>query len=143
MADIFVRALRLVPPDSHQAGQLLPGYLRILIQFQGQSEKGLEVLNQALAIARREQDTALELETLENAAQAFRSQLNIQKILEYALPARELARQLNEIGSEEHATREAARALLMAGDLAGARPLTTTCLALAEQLRDRPRLANS
>ena len=143
LSGISARALELVPPDSHHAGQLLPGYLRILVQYQGQLERGLEVLDQALAIARREQDTALEMATLEIAAHAFFFQLHIQKALEYSLPVRELARQLNELGSEEHASWVAARALLMTGDLAGAGPLARTSLALAEQLRDRPRLAHA
>ncbi len=142
-ADILIRALELVPADSHQAGQLLPRYMWTLLRSPGGFERGQEVIDQALAIARRDQDTALEMETLENAADAFMFQLNIQKALEYGVPALELARQLDEIVSEEHISWVTARALLMAGDLAGARHFTTTCLSLAERLQGRPRLAHA
>ena len=61
---LVARALKVAPPDSHQAGRILPYYGRSLVLEQGNYEEAREAFNHALAIARREEDVSLELNTL-------------------------------------------------------------------------------
>jgi tetratricopeptide (TPR) repeat protein len=65
-ARLIDRALALVPPDSHAAGRLLSQRIRILGVYEGNYPAAREAAQRALAIARREQDEALELWTLAN-----------------------------------------------------------------------------
>ncbi|MCH8195871.1 MAG: transketolase, partial [Chloroflexi bacterium] len=58
------RALELIPPDSIEAGHLLARQGEVLGQEEGDYVGAQEFFERALAIARRERDVALEMETL-------------------------------------------------------------------------------
>lgn len=143
MSDVLLRAVELAPPDSEQGAPLLPRYLRQLFQSEENHDRALEALDQALAIAHRDQDADLEMKTLEYAGHGSLFQLKYQEAVKHSLQASKLARQLNDMASEEHASWVAARALLLSGDLERARPLVQSGLALAEQLRFRFQLAHA
>lgn len=68
IAQLMARALTLVPPDSHDAGRILSRYGGILGAAEGDYEGAQNALEQAEAIARREGDVLLELQTLTNAS---------------------------------------------------------------------------
>ena len=66
-AELMVRALALVPPDSHEAGRLLSRYGGIL-GAADDYEGAQEALARAIAIARREGDLPLEVHPADNSA---------------------------------------------------------------------------
>ena len=57
IAPLLARALEMVPPDSYEAGRLLPWHGRLLNILQGNYEGAREALDRALAIAQREVGT--------------------------------------------------------------------------------------
>ena len=64
VTDLMVRALALVPPDSHEAGRLLSRYGGILGAAESDYEGAQQAIGRAIAIARREGDLPLEVQTL-------------------------------------------------------------------------------
>ncbi|MEK7817178.1 MAG: hypothetical protein AAB281_02880, partial [Actinomycetota bacterium] len=140
-ARLVVRALDLVPPDSHAAGRLLSqyGYCYgyILGMEQDDYARALEAFRQALAIARREGDVAMEAGTLANAAYVDNHQFRHAEGLEKSLRAIELARRIEDPRTEVAARCWACEALAVTGNLEGARQHAAAALPLAERLRDR------
>ena len=67
-AEMLARALTLVPEDSHEAGRLLSRYGGVLGSAVADYEGAQQALEQAITIARREEDVALEVQTLNYAA---------------------------------------------------------------------------
>ncbi|MCI0439541.1 MAG: LuxR C-terminal-related transcriptional regulator, partial [Chloroflexi bacterium] len=100
MADVIERALTLVPPDSHEAGQLLSNYSYALGTATKDYDRVREAVNRAIVIARREGDLVLEMRTLANAANVEGWQLHPQESLDYALQAVELSRHVIDLRSE-------------------------------------------
>ena len=137
MAQIISRALVLVPPDSHTAGRLLSHYVWVIGSEEGDDNAAQEALGQALAIAQREGDTALESRTLASACSLDVLQLRTEECLVKALRAIELAPGADAPQAEVAARYYAAQCLLMIGDLEEARRQATAALAPAERLRDR------
>ena len=83
MPQLLTEGLKLVSFDSHQAGRLLARYGLSLIRGLGSFETAIEALGQALAIAQRENDTALEMTVLTSMAHAhWVMNLNPQESLE-------------------------------------------------------------
>ena len=67
-AEMLARALTLVPEDSHEAGRLLSRYGGVLGSAVADYEGAQQALEQAITIARREEDVSLEVQTLNYAA---------------------------------------------------------------------------
>ena len=137
---LVTRALTLVPIDSPEAGRLLCQYGNNLYYQIGDYEGAMEALSQALAIARREGDAALEMRTLVAAGHAEASHLHFQASLAYDLQAIELSRRVDEPFEEAHARQEVASVLHRTGDLEGARRHAAAMLEVAERLRHRTRM---
>ena len=64
ITELLERALTLVPADSHEAGRLLSRYGGILGIAEGDYEGAQQALRRAIAIAKREGDVQLEVQTL-------------------------------------------------------------------------------
>ncbi len=137
VTQLLARALELVAPDSHRAGNLFSRYGEYLQAEMGDYEKAQHAFNQALAIAQREGDIGLEMRTLVNAARADTYQGRFQESIEKARRAIELSSLVNEPYAELEAHRTTARCLNAVADLGGARQHTEALLPLAERLRDR------
>jgi len=81
-ARLMERALTLVPDDSHEAGWLLSRYGGILGAAEGDYEGAQKALGQAIAIAKREGDVPLELQTLTNACDVSGRNLRWQECID-------------------------------------------------------------
>ena len=81
----------MVPPDSHQAGRLLSTYGQIVGLWGGDYAAAMEALGQALAIARREGDVALEMRTLAESSNVNAFHHRFPECLEDNLKAIELS----------------------------------------------------
>ena len=91
-----------------------------------------------MAIARQNQDTALELRILANAAHVDLFNVNFHENLEKAYRAIDLTYSVNDLGfEEEHARRYATMSLLATGDLERGLQQAKATLAIAEQLHQR------
>jgi ATP/maltotriose-dependent transcriptional regulator MalT len=84
-AELMVRALALVPSDSYEAGRLLSRYGGILGLAQSDYEGAQQALGRALAIARREGDLALEVQTLTYASDVSGQHIQWQESVNYGL----------------------------------------------------------
>ncbi len=89
VAELIARALDLVPADSHEAGRLLSRYGGILraLDYEGAQH----ALERGIAIARREGDVPLEVQTLTYAAIVHGQHLHWQDSVDHGLRAIELA----------------------------------------------------
>jgi DNA-binding CsgD family transcriptional regulator/Tfp pilus assembly protein PilF len=138
---LVARALDLVPRDSPEAGSLLAQYGLILGMENGDYNGAQQAFGQALAIAQREQDLALEMRTLASASDVDYYHLHYQESLEKSLSAIKLSQSIDDPVSLAGAYLSATHCLDRSGDLAGARRYGAAMLAVAEKLRDRNRLA--
>ena len=137
MAQLIARAVELVPPDSHAAGRLLSHYVRVIGSEEGDYSAAHEAQERALAIAKREGDMALEMQTLASACSLDILHLHPEKGLEKALRAIELARHIDAPHAELAARYYAALSLLSMGNPEEARQHATAMLATSDRLRDR------
>ncbi|MFQ6030139.1 MAG: helix-turn-helix transcriptional regulator, partial [Dehalococcoidia bacterium] len=137
------RALDLVPPDSHQAGRLLVRHAWNLGLSQNNYSVAQEALDQALVIAERENDSALQLRALVIAGELDNSHCQWSKALERNQKAIELARQLNDPFGELRAYHHAASAMMAMGALEPAHRNSTVIRELAERLDDSFLLATA
>ena len=136
-SDLMRRALDLVPPNSRESARLLSRYGRVLGVQEGKYEEAAEVLGQALAIARRENDPETAMRTLTAAASVDVFDLQWQQGLEKCQQAIELASHVDDPYSESTAHAWAARALYVMGRLDEGKSHANANLSLAERLRDR------
>jgi tetratricopeptide (TPR) repeat protein len=143
VAGFIPRALKLVPPDSLAAGRLLYSYGHELGRVEGDYENAQAAFAQALAIARREGDLALEVRTLAAAADVDFYHLRFQEGLERARRAIALAGRLGDQQAAWLAHLDAARILTLTGEVGGAQQHAAAALELAERLRGRFRLTLS
>ncbi|MFQ6029367.1 MAG: LuxR C-terminal-related transcriptional regulator, partial [Dehalococcoidia bacterium] len=135
------RALTLVPPDSHEAGRLLSRHGLLLNLEQGDYAGAQKAFERALVIARRENDLALEMRTLANAADADWYQIHPQEVLQKSLRAIELAQRVQDPHTEIFSRFLAMYTSTAMGDLAGASEHCLNMLTQAERARDRGFLA--
>lgn len=136
MAQLLTEALKLVPPDSHRSGQLLARYGASIQNLDFEST--VEVFNNALTIARRVNDRALELTVLNGlAASQWMMQLNPRASLENSLRAVDLSLGVSKIPLDFIGHYWATVALIAVGDLEGARPHAGAHLAMEEKRGDR------
>ena len=141
---LLAEALKLAPPDSHQAGRLMARYAAALSSEFGDYEGVIKTLGQALAIAQRESDAALEMNVLTTMANTQFWYLRYQESLENSLRAIELGRTLSQLpGGEFNADWYAERALIPLGNVEGAWAHAASYLANAERYRDRFHLARA
>jgi DNA-binding CsgD family transcriptional regulator len=143
VAGFIPRALKLVPPDSLAAGRLLCSYGVELGRVEGDYENAQAAFAQALAIARREGDPALEVRTLATAADVDFFHLRLQEGLEKARRAIALAGRLGDQQAAWQAHWDAARTLTITGEAGGAQQHAAAALELAERRRGRYQLAMS
>jgi tetratricopeptide (TPR) repeat protein len=136
-ARLVARALALVESDSHAAGRLLSRYARIVAIEEGDYRAATEACDHALAIARREGDIRLEIQTLGNGAEADLNYLRWQDGLVKCLRGIDLASRADAMQAEMLARFFASIILWLLGDLARASEQASALLARAEQLRDR------
>ena len=134
IAQLFARALELVPPDSLQAGRLLSNYGWKLSLEEGDHQSAQENFSRALNIARREGDGELELEVLANAAEAGSYRGYFQEALENGLRAIELSRKVDNPRAEISARFWVVVTLSIAGDLNRASLVADEMLSSAERL---------
>jgi tetratricopeptide (TPR) repeat protein len=143
VAGFIPRALKLVPPDSLAAGRLLCSYGGELGRVEGDYENARAAFAQALAIARREGDPALEVRTLATAANVDFLHLRFQECLEKARRAIALAGPMGDQQAAWLAHLNAARILTWTGEVGGAQQHAAAALELAERLQGRYQLAFS
>jgi DNA-binding CsgD family transcriptional regulator len=133
---LIARALALIPLESHQAGRLLTRYGTALGVEEVDYTRATEALQQAVTIARREQDNILELWALTYGAVVDAYHLQWSETLHKDRQAAQLARQIDEPLAEVWARYWAAHASHVLGDLPGAIHEAAVGLAVAERLRD-------
>ena len=134
---LIARALALVDPDSPRAGRLLSRYGRLMGLEEGDYDGAQEAFDKALAIARREDDPALEMSTLADAANVDLIHLRFQDSLEKSMRAIELAGRTDDPYAQVLARYTAVLDNLQLGCLEVARQQASDLLAPAEGLRDR------
>jgi len=141
VAGLLARALALVPPDSHQAGRLLSRYARVLAMEEGDDEGSRKAFDHAMAIARQEGDTVLEMRTLAVGAETDVNYLRRHNALEKALRALGLARDADDPMGELTARFFAVLALRETGNPQEAERHASALLHVAERVKDRTRTA--
>ena len=144
VAQLLAEGLKLVPSDSHQAGRLLARFGATSTSGLGNFKTAMEALDQALAIAKRENDTALESTILNNMASAhWMMRLNPQMTLDASLRAIELDRPGSQIQLDHQAHWGSVIALIALGDLEGAWPHAAAHLAIADKSGVRFRIGQA
>jgi hypothetical protein len=136
------RALELVPPDSIDAGRLHCAYVRVLGVEELDYDGAQAAAGRAIAIARRENDLALELKTTIQAAYVEVYHLRWQPALEQSLKSIELVKLSDDPWAEASARFLAAMSLLALGELEEAERHAAAGLDPAERVNDRTRLEN-
>jgi DNA-binding CsgD family transcriptional regulator len=134
---LIASALALVPPESHAAGRLLSRYGRVLGIEEGDYEGAREAFAHALAIAQREGNVALEMQTLADAANVDMLHSRYQESLEKGMRAIELAHHVDDPRADALARYTTVLVQLALGDLARMRLQASALLTIAERLRDR------
>jgi DNA-binding CsgD family transcriptional regulator len=142
MTEFRRRALSLVPSGSQDAGRLLAVY-GMSVGRTADYEEAKQAFVQALAIARRERDTALEVRTLANAAQVNGFHLRWQECLDHSLQAIKLSGQVDDLTSKLWAHIRAGNSLIQFGKPGEAQQHADAIQVLAEKLRDPVWLARA
>jgi hypothetical protein len=104
---------------------------------EGTYQTAAEACVRALAIARREADISLEIQTLGNGAECDLNYLRWSEGLAKCLRAIDLAQRTDTVGAEVLARLFASIILWLQGELKRAAEQASALLARAEQLRDR------
>ena len=144
IAPLLARALELVPPDSYEAGRLLPWHGRLLNVLHGDYDGAQEALDRAFAIAQRQGDAALQLRALAFAADVEGYHLHYQQSLEKALQAIELTDHADHPLAETFAHIWAGGSMAAIGhDRERVRHHAAASLAASERLHDRVWLPTS
>ncbi|MCH8061051.1 MAG: protein kinase [Chloroflexi bacterium] len=143
MADVIARAVELAPPDSLQAGRVLCNHGYALGFTRDGYEPAQQAYEQALAIARRLGDTALEMRTLANSGSTDGQHFRWQECLDRSLRAIGLAGLVDDRYAKIRAHLWAAMSLLVKGEPDRARAYDAELVKTAEALRDRLWLVRS
>ena len=133
IAELIARALTLVPADSHEPGRLLSRYGGIIGAAESDYEGAQQALGRAVAIARREGDVPLEVQTLTYAANVDGQHHHWRKSVASGLRAIELATGDENTFSEVDSRYWAAMGLLYMGDLDAVRSHALVLRDLAER----------
>ena len=140
---LISRALELAGPDSHRSGRLWGRYIRAAALERGDYEQANDAYLRAIEIARRERDTALEVQASADAGSVDGYYLELAQGLEKCLRAIDLAAHVRRPDLESTALNWAATILLVTGRPVRARHYAEACLANAEKLRDDYRIAGA
>ena len=136
VSSLLVRALELVPPDSHEAGRLLSQH-GLDVAMQGDYEGAQEALARALAIAEREGDVALEMWTLARTGHVELYYMRMEDCVEKDARALELNSRIEDPNVDAFARMCFVGSLACIGDSGAARAHLDTMLAMAEKARYR------
>jgi eukaryotic-like serine/threonine-protein kinase len=142
-AELIAHALRLVSPDSHEAGRLLAPHGWLCGTIDADHVAAHEAFQRALAIAERYDDPALERGTLARAAFVDAFHLRWQDCLAEGLRSIALAQEAGDLHSELFASRPVAWAFTAMGEREHARTHLRSAFALAAKLRERWLLASA
>ena len=137
MSDVMPRALDLVDPDSHDAGNILANYGYALGATGDGLDSGLAALERALAISKHENDKVLEARTQANMANVYGFHLHWEECLNAGSRAIELCMALDDFQSEMRARIWVFTAFIANGDPEQASFHSEHMLELAERRRDR------
>ena len=137
MSDLIPRALPLVAPGSRDAGYVLANYGFALGLSMDGYETSREELEEALNIARREGDRALEMRTLANMANIAGFHLRWSVCLEAALQALEFSADTADQRERLRPLLWATGALRARGDSDKASVYAEHMMSIAEEVRDR------
>ena len=137
MSDVMPRALDLVDPDSHDAGNILANYGYALGATGDGLDSGLAALERALAISKHENDKVLEARTQANMANVYGFHLHWEECLNAGSRAIELCMALDDFQSEMRARIWVATVFIANGDPEQASFHSEHMLELAERRRDR------
>ena len=137
MREAIARAIQIVPPNSIQLGHILANHGYHLGMNLVGYDAAQEAFNQALAIARDNNDKALEMRVLANSGNIDGFHLRWQTCLAKSLQALELAPGVDDSYSKIRAHQQAYLALLSAnGDIERASAHAVEIRSTAERLRD-------
>ncbi|MFQ6029082.1 MAG: AAA family ATPase [Dehalococcoidia bacterium] len=137
MTERLGRALTMVPPNSPRAGQLLSNYGYALGVGTNDYRDAREALDAALLIARREEDSSLEMRILANGANVEGLHFHWPSSLDSGIQAIGLSDQVDDVRSALLARLWAGHSLLAIGDLEKALQQAHAVLPLAEKMHDR------
>ena len=137
------RALELVPPDSLEAGHLLSSQGLSLFRETGDFEGAKELLDQALDIARREEDTVLEMWTLARAGHTGLGSLRWDVCLENNEQAIELNKLIDDPVADTWCRYCVASTYISAGESKEAQSHVDAMLASSERARYRRSLVDA
>ena len=133
----------MVPPGSRQESGLLSTYALAIYRETGDYDAAQDVFNRALAIARKQGDSVLEMRVLADAGLAAWWCLNLTDAVEFARRAVELSQQVDSLRAECQVRSYLARAMAAAGNYSAAHQDLPALVASAERLRDRARIADA
>ena len=137
MRESIARALQIVPQDSIQLGHILANHGYCLGLTPGGYDPAQEAFGQALAIARGNNDTGLEMRVLANSGNIDGFHLRWQTCLAKSLQALELAPGVDDPYPKIRALQQVYLASLSAnGDIERARTHAADIRSSAERLRD-------
>ena len=136
-ANLIASALALVSPESPEAGRLLSRYGRVMGTEEGDYCTAEQAFDQALAIAQREGNTTLEMQTLADAANVDTLWVRHQDSLDKSKRAIELSRVVDDPQTEVLARYCSVLDHIALGNLDSIRLQASEMLANAERLRDR------
>ena len=143
MREIISRAVQLAPADSLESGRVLSSHGYCLGLTGGGYESAQEAFDQALAIARTNNDAALEMRVLANSANTDGWHMRWETCLAKSLQALELAPVVDDSYAKLRAHLWAWYPLRFAGDIERARVHAAEIRATSEKLRDANWLARS
>jgi len=143
LSSLIERVLGLVPPDSHESGRLRSRQVRVLGLEMGDYAGAMESFDRAIAIARRENDTALQIQALAEAASVDGYHLRLHDALQKSMAAMEPARDADEPHAMFVAHNWAASVLMAMGEVDRARSYAQESLAIAGRLHDSHRISGS
>jgi tetratricopeptide (TPR) repeat protein len=136
-ADLFAKALEVVPRGSLQAGYMLSRRAGALIYELADIEGGLNSAMEAIAVARSENDEVLEARSLANLIDPLRIDHRPQEAIALGIKAVELAQRIGDLQSEQRAQWVLAHTILTVGEPERARIHAHPAYQAAEQLHER------
>ena len=135
---IKARALELVPPESIQAGRILPGYAYRLA-LAGNHEAANKAFSRALSIAKLSEDSTLEVQTLHISSNADIQHFHYEECLEKILKAVELSDRNDDHWSKLDTRAQAMGTFTILGDPRQTRRYGEPVLAAMERRHGRDR----
>ncbi|MDP6453695.1 MAG: protein kinase [SAR202 cluster bacterium] len=136
-ADLFVRAIELVPRDSLQAGYLLSRRAISVVVEYGDFEASENCAMEAISIARQHNDVVLQARSLAYLSMTFGYQCRNQEAIDAGLEAIELAIAIGDLQAEQRARNAVAGSYVNIGEPIKAKSHAESGLRAAEKLRDR------